>query len=55
MLSLDEEPPFHANLDLATQAPSATNQLSAICARVGLQAKCCTVGIVSFSLLESDL
>ncbi|KAL6879222.1 hypothetical protein J3F83DRAFT_725509 [Trichoderma novae-zelandiae] len=30
-----------------TQATSVLNPLSAVCGRIGLQAKCCTVGIVS--------
>lgn len=32
---------------LASQATSVLNPLSAVCGRVGLQAKCCTIGIVS--------
>ncbi|KAL7945292.1 fungal hydrophobin domain-containing protein [Trichoderma barbatum] len=37
-----------------TQATSVLNPLSAVCGRVGLQAKCCTVGIAGLGVLCQD-
>ncbi|KAL7934031.1 fungal hydrophobin domain-containing protein [Trichoderma chlorosporum] len=37
-----------------TQATSVLNPLSAVCSRVGLQAKCCTVGIANLGVLCQD-
>ncbi|EHK20020.1 hydrophobin [Trichoderma virens Gv29-8] len=37
-----------------TQATSVLNPLSAVCGRVGLQAKCCTAGIGSVGVLCQD-
>ncbi|KAM0255452.1 hypothetical protein ACHAQJ_005752 [Trichoderma viride] len=37
-----------------TQVTSVLNPLSAVCARVGLQAKCCTLGIANLGVLCQD-
>ncbi|KAL7791433.1 fungal hydrophobin domain-containing protein [Trichoderma ceciliae] len=37
-----------------TQASSVLNPLSAVCGRVGLQAKCCTLGIAGLGVLCQD-
>ncbi|KAL6876147.1 fungal hydrophobin domain-containing protein [Trichoderma longibrachiatum] len=37
-----------------TQVTSILNPLSAVCGRVGLQAKCCTVGIAGLGVLCQD-
>ncbi|KAL7801899.1 fungal hydrophobin domain-containing protein [Trichoderma afarasin] len=45
---------LYLDCETPTQVSSVLNPLSAVCARVGLQAKCCTVGIADLGVLCQD-
>ncbi|KAL6835310.1 fungal hydrophobin domain-containing protein [Trichoderma camerunense] len=45
---------LYLDCETPTQVSSVLNPLSAICGRVGLQAKCCTLGIADLGVLCQD-
>ncbi|KAL6701152.1 fungal hydrophobin domain-containing protein [Trichoderma pleuroticola] len=45
---------LYLDCETPNEVPSILNPLDAICARIGLSAKCCTIGIADLGVLCQD-